>query len=307
MDSTERKSGGLLVVSASRELGRQGFTLVELLVTVAIMAILAALLLPALQSGKARGQGIQCLNNLRQLTVAWRLYTEDSNEQLLFATPAPHRPETIRYSWMDGRLDFDPLNPSNWEVAQDIMKSPLWPFCGNAAAVFKCPGDNSAVKPAVSRFRGQMMPRVRSISMSVWFGGFGGQLGSEVESGLGLTSPPWRIYHRMNDLIDPGPSTTALFWDQREDSINAGNFLISMVGYPEAPVLAAFAVDYPASYHNRAGGLSFADGHCEMRRWRDARTMPPLKKNTNLPRVKLLSPNNPDLVWLQERSTRRMP
>jgi prepilin-type processing-associated H-X9-DG protein len=64
-------------------------------------------------------------------------------------------------------------------------------------------------------------------------------------------------------------------------------------------------VDYPASYHNGAGGFSFADGHSEIRRWVDPRTTPQLRRGQPLP-LNQPSPNNPDVLWLQERSTRRM-
>ena len=68
-----------------------------------------------------------------------------------------------------------------------------------------------------------------------------------------------------NDLIDPGPARTILFWDQREDTINFGNFFVDMSGFPNKPQDCRFEWDLPGSYHNRAGGLSFADGHAEIK------------------------------------------
>ena len=142
--------------------------------------------------------------------------------------------------------------------------------------------------------------------MALWLGGFWGAMPTEF--GQGLASPPWRMYRRLDDLRDPGPTLTALFWDQREDSINWGNFAIDMSGFPDHPEQARFVQDMPGSYHHRAGGLSFADGHSEIRRWRDDRTMPPLRKDSNwIAGVNVLrSPNNRDIFWLQERATRRL-
>jgi prepilin-type N-terminal cleavage/methylation domain-containing protein len=280
-----------------------GFTLIELLVVIAIIAILASLLLPTLHAAKQKAQGIQCLNNHRQLTYAWLLYTDDNDGRLPYASPDD--PTLYDSSaWMSGYLDFDPANRSNWDVTQDIQRSPLWAYAGEAAAIFRCPADKSVVRPSAGRFAGQQVPRVRSMSMSMWVGG----IPSGLHFGPGLDSPPWHMFQRGSDLIDPGPSMTSLFWDQREDSINMGNFFIDMTGFSDQPNLVQFNQDMPGSYHDRAGGLSFTDGHSEIRRWRDSRTMPPLRKDQDwiANSGPIPSPNNPDLLWLQERATRRI-
>jgi prepilin-type N-terminal cleavage/methylation domain-containing protein len=171
---------------------RLGFTLVELLVVIAIVGLLAGLLLPALTRAKAKAQGIQCLSNLRQLTLAWRSYSEDNQDRLPYATPYLLDLTTFPRAWMTGCLDSDRLNPSNWDLAQDIMKSPLWPYCGRSAGIFKCPADKSTIQPMSGelRLRRKTVPRVRSMSMNVWFGGFGGHLD---EGPTGMQSPPWRL------------------------------------------------------------------------------------------------------------------
>jgi len=142
------------------------------------------------------------------------------------------------------------------------------------------------------------------MSMSIWLGGFGGTL--RLASWPGVTSPPWRLYLGLNDVLDPGPSGTLLFWDERADAINFGNFFIDMTGFPNQPNLTQFGGDVPASYHNGAGGVSFVDGHSEIRRWRDARTVSPLRQGANWMFGPIPSPNNPDIEWMQERATRRM-
>jgi prepilin-type processing-associated H-X9-DG protein len=113
-------------------------------------------------------------------------------------------------------------------------------------------------------------------------------------------------HKKEGDLVEPGPTMTALFWDQREDSINTGAFGIDMTGWPDAPNLTQWEQDLPGSYHGRAGGLSFADGHSEIRRWKDSRSMPPVVRgNIQFPGA-VQQPNNRDIIWLQERATRRI-
>ena len=90
--------------------------------------------------------------------------------------------------------------------------------------------------------------------------------------------------------------------DEREDSINDGWFAVDMGGYDPISPKSYTIVDYPASYHNRAGGFTFADGHAEIRKWQDGRTTPNLKKGVPLS-LGQASPNNPDVAWMQERTS----
>jgi prepilin-type processing-associated H-X9-DG protein len=143
---------------------------------------------------------------------------------------------------------------------------------------------------------GMQKPRVRSMSMNFWFGGFAGE-------DLGLSGGGWRLYFKMSDLIDPGPSRTWLLLDMRQDSIDIGNFATDMTGWPNSPASTGF-YDLPGMYHNRACGFSFADGHSEIKRWLDDRTMPALI-NDGLVFDIFSTPNNRDVIWLQERATRR--
>lgn len=265
----------------------RGFTLIELLVVIAIIAILAGMLLPALSRAKTKAQGILCMGNNKQMMTAWRMYVDDNNDKVPSAYHGPGE-------WVSGDMTLnDGANPSNWDVTRDIAKSPLWPYCGGSSGIWKCPADKSTVRPTSGEKKGQTVPRVRSMSMNAWFN-------STDVDGFG---PGFRIYKKATDLFDPGPSMTWLFMDEREDSINDGELVVGMTGYPDQGS-AWMLVDYPASYHNKAAGLSFADGHSEIKKWLDPRTTPALKAGSGLG-LNVNSPNNQDMKWLMDRSTRR--
>jgi prepilin-type N-terminal cleavage/methylation domain-containing protein len=276
-----------------RQSSRSGFTLIELLVVIAIIAVLASMLLPALAKSKTKAQGIACMNNHRQLMLAWRMYAEDNDEKLPYAYGST--PKSMPFAWITGILDYNGANRSNWDVEQDIKKSPLWRYCGNSAGIFKCPSDKSSVK-----VNGQRLPRVRSMSMNNWVGGNGdnpNQLWGFWDG------PEWRLYTRLTDMVDPGPSGTFVLLDEREDSINDGYWVVEMAGYPDKPQQWEI-IDFPANYHNNAGGFSFADGHSEIKKWQDPRTTPRLKPNGMISGG--ASPNNKDVFWLQDHCTRRV-
>ena len=112
-------------------------------------------------------------------------------------------------------------------------------------------------------------------------------------------------YKKMTDVTRPSPSKTWVFLDEREDSINDGWFAVDMGGYDPLNANSYTIVDFPASYHNRAAGFSFADGHSEIHKFLDARTTPNLKRGVALS-LGVASPRNVDVAWLQERSSAKV-
>ena len=249
---------------------------------IAIIAILAGLLLPALARAKERARATLCLNNLKQLHLGWNLYSLEFDR---LAPNDDYGDTKAINSWAGNvmtyevQAQFPPITDStNTKVMLERTHGRIGPYVGSVAP-YRCPSDQS-----YAILGGQRRARVRSYSMNMFIG----------DSTRG-PDYAYNYYHRMDDFRRPGPTETFVFADEHEDSVNDGYFLVGTTG------AQAFGWnDIPASRHNRGAQWVFADGHAERHRWQDVRTLLPV---TRVRQFGVQQPANPDVRWLHAHAS----
>ena len=283
--------GGCDENSSSRKpkIESNAFTLIELLVVIAIIAILAAILLPALSKAKQRAQAISCLNNLKQLTLGWIIYYNDNNgglapnleagEQPTSKTDTRIQPGGIWVQWCPGNLQTTSLITYQTDFIEAGL---IYPYV-KTVDVYKCPADQSVVK-----FGPVSYPKPRSYSMNCWLSPYPGRDATSIFGGAKA-----RIYKKDADIIHPGPDMIFVLIDENEDTLDDAWFAGS-------PGLPNTWINVSSTRHNSAGGLSYADGHSEIKRWRDGVVLHPPKSG---PTTYPSDPSSEDNAWLEQRES----
>ena len=215
-----------------------GFSLIELLVGIAIVAILAALLLPALSAAQKRARRLGCLNNLKQLQTAWLSYAHDSDDRL------------CPIAWVPGDMN-SPEDATNTALLEE---GPLYAYC-KSTKVCKCPAD---VRP---NSKSQVVT-VRSYSINTYLNGF------DISADLAEVDGEYRVETRLSQIASPAPARRIVFVDESQNSLDDCNFglLPSMLGTDHAEVDHWY--NYPAARHSNGAAFSFADGHVAAIQWR---------------------------------------
>jgi prepilin-type N-terminal cleavage/methylation domain-containing protein/prepilin-type processing-associated H-X9-DG protein len=233
------------------------FTLLELLVVIAIIAILAALLLPALNKAKTKGQGAACTSNLKQLQICWQLYADDNADGLPGNTALNPGDIANREAWTADPVSWLQGNAWTDTTPTNLQRGVLYRY-NQSLGIYRCPADRSTV-----RDQGLVL-RNRSVSMSMY-----------MNFRADRNDPGYELcWHRLGQIQRPGTSRAAVFIEENEKSIQQSAFGINA---PDSLTLFNSPlwtwVSFPATRHNNAGVLSFADGHVETWRWREENTL----------------------------------
>jgi prepilin-type N-terminal cleavage/methylation domain-containing protein/prepilin-type processing-associated H-X9-DG protein len=270
-------------------LNKKGFTLIELLVVIAIIAILAALLLPSLSKAKVQAQGIQCMSNNKQLTLAWHLYSGDNAGWYVYNPGNVAGAE----NWCKGWMEFNPNWNDNTNTALLVTdpNATLGPYSKNYQ-IYKCPADLSTASEG-----GASLPRVRSMSMSEAVG----RNANNYWLGYLQPSVNFKLFQKEADLGQMSSSMLWVFADEHPDSINDALLGVAIPG----TMVETTWIDVPADYHNGACGFGFADGHAEIHKWLDHRSRFAIEYNGYLYQnfTPHPQPNNVDQWWMGQRTS----
>ncbi len=279
------------------EAGRRAFTLIELLVVIAIIAVLAALLLPALSRARMQAQGIQCLDNTRQLLLAWELYAHDHDDQLPYNLGMTEGGPRTPLNWVNNVMTWD-LSPDNTNPAT-ITDASLGPY-SSATTIYRCPSDNVlSTMQSGAGWDG----RIRSYSMNAMVG----DAGDFSTNGFNINNPDYTQFFKITQI--PQPVEIFVFLDEHPNTIDDGYYLNKSTEYASSSTSSTYGgpvynnaewLDLPATYHNQATAFSFADGHSALHRWLVPSTIYPVRPDVPYIPVDIPANQRADFNWILE-------
>ena len=265
----------------------EAFTLIELLVVIAIIAILAALLLPTLAGAKKQAARTQCINNEKQLILAWTIYSGDNNDRLVLNGGDTIATSAQAHLWIYGGNHGSPdaltndlyLTGDNYALFAKLLP---------AGHIYKCPADTSVWPLWTSKL--VMVTELRSYSMNSYVG----TTAAGALQPISLNSA-YKIYLKSSQIAADAPANRFVFTDVNPGSICTPGFGVDMT-------LQTW-IHLPSDLHGQRGVLAFADGHVELHRWMDSGTMVNLAGGTAFIPHNLPAGNSPDLAWIAQRTT----
>ena len=279
---------------------KTGFTLIELLVVLAGVAIMVAMLLPALAGTRQNSQVIGCLANQKRLAAGWMMNARDNNDVLVpnrglgGQSPVVVNPQTNPDLQPGGNFaQWCPGNVQNITIALSydkwIKTGLLYPYL-STLSVYHCPSDQNRIpRNVASAFQ---KTALRTYSMNSWVQSMDGP-GYNTAAFNGISG--YIVYTKLANMSRPGPARTWVFMEESPIGIDDAYFALD-------PGTTATWFNVPAVLHGNTSVLTFADGHSDAHRWTDGNMIHGVGANHAGNNISA-DPNSQDLAWLISATT----